>query len=213
MATWIAHMRIAEYFMHRYEQLNNAEFLVGNIGPDCGVPNEDWSAFTPDKKVTHWMTGGGKDIDADDFWEKYLRSKDGRYPFYLGYYFHLLTDIEWSKLYDRKKLEPIYADGLNSDKGFIWTIKKDWYGQDHLYLQRNPDSVFFSVFAKIAEFPNVYFDFYPANAFIRQVKYITDFYLSADENPERDFPYLSKEEMDDFVEHTIGKLTTHEHLF
>ena len=53
MATWIAHMRIAEYFMNKDNRLNNIYFLVGNIGPDCGVPNEVWSKFTPDKDITH----------------------------------------------------------------------------------------------------------------------------------------------------------------
>lgn len=190
--------------MLKNERLNNAEFLVGNIGPDCGVPNEDWSSFTPDKNITHWISKEGDYIDAEDFKSRYLFSRDERYPFYLGYYFHLITDIEWSKLYDRKKLEPIYFEGLEEDKKFIWTIKKDWYGQDHLFLQNNPNFIFYSMFSKINEFENIFFDFYPQNAFIRQIKYITDFYLSAKEDPKRDFPFLSKNEMDNFVEETIN---------
>ena len=39
-------MRIAEHFMNINTNLNNKEFFVGNIGPDCGVPNEDWSQIT-----------------------------------------------------------------------------------------------------------------------------------------------------------------------
>lgn len=203
MATWIAHMRIAEHFMQKYEILNNEKFLVGNIGPDCGVPNEDWSDFTPNKQVTHWRSKDNTYIDADDFKNKYLKVNDEKYPFYLGYYFHLLTDIEWSKFYRRKQLEPVYYEGLKKDKNFIWTIKEDWYGQDHLYLKDHPDSIFFTVFSKIDDFDNIYFDFYPDHAFIRQIKYITDFYLSHDENLERDFPFLSKLEMDVFVDETI----------
>lgn len=207
MATWIAHMRIAEYFMQNNSLLNNEMFLVGNIGPDCGVPNEDWSHFTPDTSITHWKTGEKKTtIDADGFKQSYLQSKDEKYPFYLGYYFHLVTDIEWAKLFERKKQEPLYADGLNADSKFIWTIKKDWYGQDHVYLQEHKESIFFTEFSKIDEFPNVYFDFYPDNAFTRQIKYITNFYLQANENPNRLFPFLSKSEMDDFVRNTINVL-------
>lgn len=204
MATWIAHMRIAEYFMKKCKSLNCPEFLVGNIGPDCGVPNEDWSAFSPDKSVSHWNTGDGKKIDAEDFKSKYLKQSDDRYAFYLGYYFHLLTDIEWSKFYRQKKTESIYAEGLNADKGFIWTIKKDWYGQDHLYLKNHPECVFFEVFAKITSFENKYFDFYPDDAFIRQINYITNFYLTTEEDPDREFPYLTKVEMDRFVNDTIN---------
>jgi hypothetical protein len=190
--------------MLKNEKLNNVKFLVGNIGPDCGVPNEEWSSFTPNKNITHWLSKDGSYIDVDDFKESYLFEKDERYPFYLGYYYHLLTDIEWKKLYE-KKLESIYADYLKMDKNFIWTIKKDWYGQDHLFLQNNPDFIFYRLFSKINEFENVFFDFYPEDAFIRQVKYITNFYLSEspNEDPNRTFPFLSKSEMDGFVRETI----------
>jgi len=97
---------------------------------------------------------------------------------------------------------------LNHNEKFIWTIKKDWYGQDRIFLQENRDSIFFTMFSKINEFPNDYFDFYPANAFIRQVKYITNWYMDEfeKENPDREFPFLSKKEMDDFVNDTIGLL-------
>jgi hypothetical protein len=203
MATWVSHMRIAEHFMKKDERLNNVRFLVGNIGPDCGVPNEDWSAFTPDTNVTHWQTAGKDTIDADDFRSKYLKTHDEKYPFYLGYYFHLLTDRAWSGFFKRKKEEPAYAEGLSRDKNFIWTIKKDWYGQDHLFLRDHSDFVFYRLFAKIDAFPNEYFDFYPDNAFTDRIKYITGFYLSSHEDPDRVFTYLTKQEMDGFVEATI----------
>lgn len=198
MATWIGHMRIADYFMKKQADLNNAEFLVGNIAPDCGVPNEDGSGYTPDKEITHWYKKGSTEIDAEDFRQKYLQVKDEKYPFYLGYYFHLLTDIAWSALYRRK-----YAALLAKDPKFIRTIKEDWYGQDFVFLQKNPNFVFFTRFAPIKSFANVYFDFYPADVFSRQIRYITDFYLSSPaEN--RDFPYLSAAEMDDFVADTAA---------
>ena len=195
MATWIAHMRIAEHFMAKEAALNNAAFLVGNIGPDCGVPNEDWSQFTPDKAISHWMLNNNPtstSIDAEGFRQIHLQSFDEKYPFYLGYYFHLIADIEWAKLFERKRLEPLYSEGLDADNKFIWTIKKDWYGQDHVYLQEHKNSVFYNVFSKIDEFPNVYFDFYPDNAFMRQINHITNFYMNAKEDPNREFPYLSR---------------------
>ena len=108
------------------------------------------------------------------------------FVFYLGYYFHLLVDIAWSGLYDKKKLEPIYYEGLNADLKFIWTIKKDWYGQDEIFLHSNPDSVFFQVFQHIESFKNDYFDFYPHDAFTRQIQFITNRYLNAKADTERD---------------------------
>ena len=227
MATWITHMRIAEYFMAKYHSLNNKIFLVGSIGPDCGVPKEDWSKFlngntgsdcgipnenwskyTPPPAVTHWKLGEKKTtIDAEGFRQSYLqREKDEKYPFYLGYYLHLLTDIEWAKLYERKKQEPLYAQGLAADDNFIWAAKKDWYGQDHVYLQTHADSVFHREFSKIGDFPNIYLDFYSNDAFTRQIKHITAFYSSANEDLDRNFPFLSKEEMNDFVNSAIKTL-------
>lgn len=50
-------------------------FLAGNIGPDSGVPSEDWSSFNPPKKITHWL-GQNKKIDAQNFWNKYLKFRE-----------------------------------------------------------------------------------------------------------------------------------------
>jgi hypothetical protein len=205
MATWIAHMRIAEHFMNLDERLNCVEFLVGNIGPDCGVPNDDWSSFTPDGNITHWKLDGNT-IDAEDFKTKYLVQDRNGFIFYFGYYFHLLVDIAWSSLYDKKKLEPIHSEGLKANPSFIWTIKKDWYGQDENYLHFNPDSVFFRMFQNIETFENSYFDFYPQNAFTRQIHFITNRYLSAKADINRDYLFVSKEEMDAFVDNTITSL-------
>ncbi|MGI5899662.1 MAG: zinc dependent phospholipase C family protein [Christensenellales bacterium] len=209
MATWIAHMRVAEYFMNNFHELNNEAFLVGNIGPDCGVPNEDRSAYVPDSEITHWKNEGGA-IDAAAFKEAHLQARDSKYPFYLGYYLHLLTDLEWAKLYSRKKLEPLYKDGLAEGNSFVRKIKKDWYGQDHLYLFQNKDCVFFNMFAKIDAFDNIYLDYYAKDALIKQVKNISKFYLNHKEDQSRAFPYLSKEEMDAFVEDCISSVKTDE---
>jgi len=209
MATWIAHMRIAEHFMNVHESLNNTAFLVGNIAPDSGVPNEDWSAFTPDGNISHWRNADG--INAERFKKEYLQPENEKYPFYLGYYFHLLTDIEWTAFFMKKRQEPIYAEGLNANEKFIWEIKKDWYGQDRVYLQENKESVFFTRFSKIRSFPNIYLDYFPDDAFMHRIDYITKFYLDRyeDEDPNRAFPFLSKGEMDAFVSGVIGGLEKH----
>ena len=60
MATWLSHMRIAEFFMNIDNQLNCIDFLVGSIAPDCGVPDKDWKNFTPGKHITHWQLDGKK---------------------------------------------------------------------------------------------------------------------------------------------------------
>lgn len=211
MATWIAHLRVAEKLLESFDFLDIPAFLVGSIGPDSGVPNEDWSQFTPPKVISHWENNSGE-IDAEDFKNKYLNENkehsNKELSFYLGYYVHLLSDIQWASLFKQKKEAPLYSENLAKDPKFIWVIKEDWYGLDHLYLRENKDCMFFREFIKIKEFPNTYFDFYPPEAFTRQVNYISDFYLSFDENLDRAFIYLTKEEMDAYVEKasdTIGE--------
>ena len=73
-------------------------------------------------------------------------------------------------------------------------------------MQSHPDFAFFTLFAPIESFPNVYFDFFPPEAFTWHVRRITDFFLGEKENPGRDFPYLSKEEMDRIVRDAIDAI-------
>lgn len=205
MATWIAHLRIAEALAQRIPALDDDRFYVGNIGPDCGVPNADWSAFTPDTAVSHWKASGT--IDADGFRHAHLdREPAGpRRLFYLGYWTHLITDVLWGEFLHDKKKTPAYAP-LAHDKQFIWTIKKDWYGLDVLYLRSHPESVFYRRFVPIETFPNDYLDYYPAEAFTRQIRYISGYYLNYCETLDRPFPYLSSQEMDDFVTEAVDHL-------
>lgn len=211
MATWIAHLRVGENILKRDFNLEVTPFLIGNIGPDSGVPNEDWSGFDPPKKITHWMDED-KNFDAEGFWNKYLSCEEvkqdkERYYFLLGYYVHLLTDIQWSKLYKKKKELPLYSEGLEKNPNFIWTIKKDWYGLDYLYLNKNPQSMFFTVFKNVRQVPD-YLDYFPKGAFELQVKYITEFYLGENEETKENFIYLTEEEMDNFIEEATEEIAS-----
>lgn len=210
MATWIAHLRVAENILKRGFDLDTEPFIVGNIGPDSGVPNEDKSNFSPPSKITHWQNDD-KNIDAEAFWNKYLSNNEIKnnyeaYSFYMGYYVHLLTDIYWKEgLFKKKKQEPLYKDGLDKDPNFIWTIKKDWYGLDYLFLEKNPDFIFFTLFKNVKTVPD-YLEYFPKGAFERQVKYITDFYLGENEETKDNFIYLKEEEMDSFIKFASEKI-------
>ncbi|WP_035289185.1 zinc dependent phospholipase C family protein [Clostridium sp. KNHs214] len=205
MATWIAHLRVAENILKKGYNFEQKAFIVGNIGPDCGMPNEDWSNFNPPKKITHWL-GEDKKINAQGFYDKYLNSKEKEkdneaFSFKMGYYVHLLTDIEWSKLFKEKRKEPLYREGLEKDKNFIWVIKKDWYGLDYIYLEKHPEFIFNTVFKNVHKVPD-YLDYFPKGAFEKQVKYITEFYLGENEENKDNFIYLTEDEMDKFVDDT-----------
>ncbi len=203
MATWGAHIRIAEAILEVHNHLDEKSFLVGNIGPDCGEPNEDWTEFLPPKLVSHWLNSDNR-IDAEAFFKKHLSmpiDDKNQYSFLLGYYSHLITDIEWGKMFRKKRESDSVYDRLETDKNFIWTIKEDWYDLDHLYFKKNPNSIFYRLFKNIELFPN-YLEYYPAGAVEKQIKYIRDFYMSYDDNPVRDYIYLTEDEMNHFVAST-----------
>ena len=202
MATWITHLRIAENILKAGFNLETIPFTVGNIGPDSGIPNGAFNNFDPPRKITHWFDDTNK-ISPKAFYDKYLSNTNVRqdkdyYSFLLGYYVHLLTDVEWLKLSDEKKKNTLHKEGFEKDPSFIWTIKKDWYGLDFIYLKNNPKSLFFTVFQNILEVPD-YLDYFPENAFNIQVKYITDYYLGENEETKESFIYVTENEMDTFV--------------
>jgi hypothetical protein len=209
MATWIAHLRIAENILRNGRGLDKTAFVSGNIAPDAGVPNEDWSIFSPPSDITHWKDETGK-INADNFFNRYLTCPDSQkdieyFSFLLGYYTHLLADIEWSKFYSKKKEEPLYKENLGKDPKFIWRIKEDWYGQDFEYLKKNEQSIFFTCFINITEVKD-YLDYFPKGAFTNRFKYIREMYLNNYKKSEREFIYLTRQEMDDFVESAASSI-------
>lgn len=209
MATWIAHLRVAENFLKILKDIDKIPFVAGNIAPDSGVPNEDVSNFEPPVTITHWKDENDI-IDAEGFYNKYVKSeramKDKEfYSFALGYYLHLLTDIEWGNMYLIKKEEPLYKDNLAKDPKFIWRIKDDWYGLDYLFLKENQDSLFFNCFQNIVEVKD-YLDYFPKGAFTEKFKYIREMYLEEFMNPPSTFIYLTKEEMDSFVQNATLRI-------
>lgn len=210
MATWGLHLRMAEDLLKKGYDLDKEMFAVGNIGPDCGQPNEDWSAFDPPTEVSHWSKKGKSKtgIQSEKFYDAHLAGPldDHREKsFLVGYYVHLLTDLAFTGYFNnRKGNDPLYAP-LKDNPKFIWTIKEDWYDLDHVWFRDNPNSIYHSVFQHVTDVPN-YLDYYPKGAIIRQVKYITKFYQNPSDNLDRDYIYLTMDDMNDFMDATVGEI-------
>lgn len=196
MATWLAHMRIAEFFMNTDSQLNCIDFLVGNIAPDCGVPDKYWKKFTPEKHITHWQLNR-KEIDAENFKETYVVKNGSGFSFYLGYYFHLLTDIAFSRYF--KKV----TEQIRTNIDLTRKITQDYLNQDFIYLQNNPNSVFYTTFSKIKEFDNIYLDFFSKDAFTKRIHHMTNNYLAESKHTVSEFPVIYKLNLDLFINDTI----------
>jgi len=209
MATWITHLRIAEQLQNDL-QLHQETFLLGNLGPDSGLPNEDWSSFNPPKKITHFLSDtkiNGSHIDVNRFFNTYLTQIDcnqlsQRDSFLIGYYVHLLTDISWSNLHNKiKEKNPSYAQKLKENPAFIWEVKKDWYGQDFEYLKNHQENIFNKVVLKIKTVED-HLDYFPQGAFTKQLNYIQDYYREENKIVPTD-RYLTKKEMDGFVRDSV----------
>lgn len=208
MASWMVHLRIADRLLDQISGLAHTEFIVGNIAPDSGVPNADWSKFTPSTKVSHFKTETTK-AGPQAFAAKYFtpRQQAGyskrQYSFYLGYLCHLLTDVLWSEQIALPSFrrfiggEPPYR-GPQADK-----IKEDWYDLDHRFLRDHPDFRAFQIYLEADGFVNSYMDEFSQDAFDDRRKYITSFYLRENDNIDREYPFLSEDEMDAFVEGAV----------
>lgn len=212
MASWMVHLRIADKLLETLSVESPIEFIVGNIAPDSGVPNEDWSAFSPPTKVSHFKTGNEK-AGPGAFAEKYFREDQQKtytnrqYGFYLGYLCHLITDQLWSEKIAvpsfRKHIggEPPYRDPR------VWDIKKDWYDLDYKYLRDHPGFRAFRVYLGAVGFRNDFMEEFSPEAFDDRRAYITDFYLQGKDGLDRDYPYLTEAEMNAFTEDAVQEIS------
>jgi hypothetical protein len=216
MASWIVHLRIADKLLNEISNISSTEFVVGNIAPDSGIPNEDWSVFTPSGNVSHFKTtdfDGLKDIHLNKYVEQFFTAKqrdkynNKQKSFYIGYLTHLLTDIMWVNVIVRPCKDK-YKSLYDKDKTkWIWTIKKDWYDLDFLYIKKNPDFRAFSIYKNAVGFHNDYMDFFSDDAFDNRREYIIGFYSSERDNLDREYTYLKEDEMDRFVEESAEKIS------
>jgi len=216
MATWMAHLRIAENLLERIPNLDPGQFAIGNVAPDSGIPDENWEKFNPPPEVTHFKRSKSvhKDIADLDFYRGYLAdiSPDDteRYSFRLGYFFHLITDNLWTLDVGRPTSER-WAEQFAADRKFIWEVKKDWYGLDHIYVRKHPECLYWRVFLD-ARPASADLYFLPPEALPRQLKHIKSYYQLNDEEIQdmmtRPKKYLSKEQMDRFVDESAERIYT-----
>ncbi len=225
MASWIVHLRVAEKLLEAWPELDPAQFAVGNIAPDAGIPDEKWENFNPPPEVTHFKRQGEGGLYGDTvFYRRYVAQPGAeqlagppgddirRQSFLMGYYCHLVTDNRWY-IEIGEPTQQRWAAQFAQDKNFIWEVKDDWYGLDFRYVRAHPESLFWKVFLACS-YQADYLDFLPAEAVRQRVEYIRTFYQRDDEAIQamlsRPYIYLSEGEMDGFVERTVQALFNHE---
>jgi hypothetical protein len=188
MVTWITHLRIAENLLKGMPELEQSQFAVGNIAPDSGIPDEKWEKFTPPAEINHFNKPGNPvwEIADLDFYRGYLlplltganKHNGLAFSFRLGYFFHLVTDNLWYELVVLPTRAQ-FAFDFERRPGFIWEVKKDWYGLDFRYLHSHPDSLIWKIFLN-AEVRSSELDFLPDEALQQRVDYIRQYYLKSE---------------------------------
>ena len=209
MASWMVHLRVADKLLDKINGLKETEFIVGNIAPDSGAPSADWSTFTPNKTVSHFMCkcdNGKLKINSDEYKNRYLKSRHTieEYSFHLGYFSHLLTDILWKNIIIKASVDKDHEAYSNDPNGTVWKWKKDWYDLDFLFIRENPEFRAFKIFEQAKGFKNDYLDIFSEDAFDNRREYITGFYRAKRENLDREYPYLTKNQMDDFTDEAVN---------
>lgn len=206
MATWIGHLRVAEALLDALPALDETAFALGSLAPDSGVPNADWSEFDPPKAVTHFLRdGGGEDRIHDlEFYRDYLSAipmdDRPRYSYALGYFFHLLCDNLWIRLVWYTARAEAAMQFAEQGSKYIWTLKKDWYDLDFLYLRDHPDSLFWRALLP-APNPPAYLPFLTQAGVHQSLDHIRHQYShpGADMVLDRDYPYLNEATMSRYV--------------
>ena len=226
MATWVTHLMIADSVLQYFPSFDRRGFCVGNIAPDCNVENEDWTAFTPSREVTHWMQGARKKAsDCDAFYDEYIAKRRDRiqtseeYAFLMGCYAHLITDAAFQKMIrdeDRVKAawkrikanEDLLAHSVGMEE--TWDNakklipKRVWVGHIYSleaeYLKAHPDSGYLTEILTLKEFPD-YIDYLPEGAIIRKIGVMG--YLPEINEGLGEWIAISREEYEEYIQETI----------
>lgn len=209
MASWMVHLRIADKLLDSLPGLSPVDFIVGNMAPDSGVPDETWTVFTPSTQISHFKNEASphtNKVYIPDFIAKYFtpeiqkRYSSKQYSFFLGYLTHLMTDCLWvDRIYD-VSLDRFSAEYAAEGKAFIDRMKDDWYDLDYKYLRDRPSFRAFRVYLGAVGYVNQYMEEFAYDAFDNRRQYITSFYLEENHHIDREYPYLSQAQMDAFVE-------------
>jgi hypothetical protein len=207
MATWIGHLRIAEKLLTEIPALDEAAFTLGNLGPDSGLPNADWSEFDPPKHVTHFLReGGGEDRIYDlEFYRDYLLTVSpgdhSAHSYLLGYFIHLLCDNLWTRRVWRTAKEQFAAEFAEKGSGYVWELKRDWYDLDHQYVRDHKDCLFWRVLMDTSN-PSSFLPFLPDYAMHHSLNHIRHFYSEPDPTRvlDRSYPFLNERTMSRYVD-------------
>ncbi len=195
MGTWIYHLRVAESLLPHFPELDEVTFAFGNLSPDSGIPNADWTQFDPPKEVTHFLKRGEGEYAVHDlvFYEQYLANIKPEndiklYSFRLGYFFHLICDIMWARCI-ALATERDFKEQFDRNRKETWgLVKDDWYGLDQLYVRDHPENLFWRIILPSPDPPS-YLPFVKNEALHHQYAHIRKYYSQQEDHWFLSLPY------------------------
>ena len=195
MGTWISHLRVAENLLSHFPEVDEVTFTFGNLSPDSGIPNADWTEFDPPKEVTHFLRRGEEEHAIHDivYYEQYLKDIQPKddiqlYSFRLGYFFHLICDIMWAKriaVATKHQFRELFEKDRREAVGLV---KDDWYGLDQLYVRDHPEHIFWRVIMT-QPYPRSYLPYVNEHALHHQYDHIRKYYSAQEDRWFLSIPY------------------------
>lgn len=221
MGTWISHLRVAENLLPHFPDLDRVTFAFGNLSPDSGIPNADWTEFDPPKEITHFLKRGEGEYAIHDlvFYKEYVANINPEediklYSFRLGYFFHLICDIMWARRI-AMATERDFRELFTRDRKETWgLVKDDWYGLDQLYVRDHPENIFWQVILPSPDPPS-YLPFIQDTALHHQYAHIRKYYGRQEDQWFLSLPYqyLNETTMTRVVNDSVeAMLLVHEKL-
>ncbi len=227
MAGWVTHMRIADEVLKQLPELDRLGFCMGSIAPDCNVENEDWTAFTPPREATHWMTGENKlSADYEGFYRRYLSDEGSlshqERAFYWGYIAHLMTDISFYRfIYDEERVAarwqrascvPELREQLEEHPQNYTNLKQvfgkkrifaGWLAMENEYLYTHPECSYRTVLQTVQAFPS-YVDYLPEGAIPRKIRVMGS--MPEPHTGPIDQIFFTCEEMEQYIADTCAEI-------
>ena len=201
MPTWANHFRIADKILPFIKTLDKEYFIIGNIAPDCGIPDGKHGVYRPPTGATHftkdYLYSKKTDCDYEYIYHTYINGESElkKRSFFIGYYVHLFADCYYAnrlflpieiKYGDFRENEPL-RNAVASERNNI----------DFLYFSENV-SPSFELFKSYDGFYEPYPEWYQNGEISRQMKNIVKHY-TVNKPKETEYHYLTPQIMNDFV--------------
>ena len=201
MPTWANHFRIADKLLPHLKTLNTEYFIIGNIAPDCGIPDSSHGVYMPPTGETHFTKdyyySKKTDCDYNYIYNTYIKNETviKKKSFYVGYYIHLFADCYYAnKLF--LPIENKYGDFRYNDE-VRKTVAAERNNIDFLYFTEN-ESPSFELFKTYGAWNEAYPEWYRNNEISRQMKNIVRHY-TVNKPKKMEYHYLTPQIMDAFV--------------